>query len=263
MQSLAAFCIFIKFLNRLHGTDTMDKTFFISDIHFGAGTDAQEQEKLTRLIAFFHHIKRPGNQLYIIGDLFDFWFEYKHVVPNQYFKVLYHIHQLIEHDVAVHFLPGNHDSWLNGFFDAQIQIIVHPEIYTFEAQSQKIFLFHGDGISKKDTGYRILKKIFRNRINIFFYRLLHPDLGIPFAKLMSLGSRKHTTGREFNDEEDYVNFAIDKFNQGFDYVIVGHSHKPLYKKIDNHILLNLGDWIHHFSYGELDQGRLTLNYWNS
>jgi len=241
----------------------MEKVFFISDTHFGAAAEAKEQEKLERLTSFFNFIKQSCNQLYIVGDLFDFWFEYKQVVSNQYFKILYRIHQLIENNVMVHFLPGNHDSWIRNFFTEQIGIIVHPEFFPSEIQSKKVLLFHGDGISKKDTGYRILKKIFRNRVNIFFYRLVHPDFGIPFAKLMSMESRKHTSGREFNDENDYLDFAIEKFNQGFDYVIVGHSHNPLYKKVNNHVLLNLGDWINNFSYGKLEGGNLTLNYWNS
>lgn len=243
----------------------MEKVFFISDIHFGAGAKAEEQEKLQRLTSFFNFINQPGNQLYIVGDLFDFWFEYQHVVSNQYFKILYRIHHLIENNVSVHFLPGNHDSWIRNFFTEQIGIIVHPEIFSFEIQSKKVFMFHGDGISQKDTGYRILKRIFRNPVNIFFYRLLHPDIGIPFAKLMSMGSRRHTSVREFNnnDEDDYLEFAIEKFNQGFDYVIVGHSHKPLCKKVDNHVLLNLGDWITNFSYGKLEEENLTLDYWNS
>ena len=241
----------------------MEQVFFISDIHFGAGTEAEEQEKLKQLTSFFNFINHQGNQLYIVGDLFDFWFEYQHVVPNQYFKVLYPIHQLIKNNVTVHFLPGNHDSWIRNFFTEQIGIIVHPDIFPSEMQSKKVFLFHGDGISKEDTGYRILKKIFRNRVNIFFYRLVHPDIGIPFAKLMSMGSRKHTAGRQFDDEQDYLDYAIEKFNQGYDYVIVGHSHRPLFKKVNNHVLLNLGDWINHFSYGKLERGNLTLNYWNS
>ena len=241
----------------------MEQFFFISDIHFGAGTEAEEQEKLKQLTSFFNFINHQGNQLYIVGDLFDFWFEYQHVVPNQYFKVLYPIHQLIKNNVTVHFLPGNHDSWIRNFFTEQIGIIVHPDIFPSEMQSKKVFLFHGDGISKQDTGYRILKKIFRNRVNIFFYRLVHPDIGIPFAKLMSMGSRKHTAGRQFDDEQDYLDYAIEKFNQGYDYVIVGHSHRPLFKKVNNHVLLNLGDWINHFSYGKLEGGNLTLNYWNS
>ena len=241
----------------------MEQVFFISDIHFGAGTEAEEQEKLKQLTSFFNFINHQGNQLYIVGDLFDFWFEYQHVVPNQYFKILYPIHQLIKNNVTVHFLPGNHDSWIRNFFTEQIGIIVHPDIFPSEMQSKKVFLFHGDGISKEDTGYRILKKIFRNRVNIFFYRLVHPDIGIPFAKLMSMGSRKHTAGRQFDDEQDYLDYAIQKFNQGYDYVIVGHSHRPLFKKVNNHVLLNLGDWINHFSYGKLEGGNLTLNYWNS
>lgn len=241
----------------------MERAFFISDLHVGAGTETEEQEKLNRLTSFLNYINQPGNHLYIVGDLFDFWFEYKHVAPNQFFQVFYRIHKLIENRVTVHFLPGNHDSWIRNFFAEQIQIKVHPEIFTFETQSKKILLFHGDGISKKDTGYRILKKIFRSPINIFLYRLLHPDLGIPLAKLMSMGSRKHNARRELDDEEDYLNFAIEHFGREIDYVIVGHSHKPLYQKIDNHILLNLGDWIRHFSYGKLEGGVLSLHYWNS
>lgn len=237
--------------------------FFISDIHIGSGTEFEEKEKLNRLKSFFNYINEPGNQLYIVGDLFDFWFEYKHVVLNQYFQTLFYIHKLIENNVTVHFLPGNHDSWIRNFFTEQVQMIVHPEMLSSEIQSKQVFLFHGDGISKKDVGYRILKKVFRNPINIFLYRLLHPDLGVPLAKLMSLGSRKHNANKVFDEEEDYLNFAVDKFNQGFDYVIFGHSHKPFYKQIGNRALLNLGDWIHKFSYGQLEGGNLSLNYWNS
>jgi len=250
-------------LNLVFVSLAMEKVFFISDIHLGAGSEADEQEKLRRLTTFLNFINQPGNQLYIVGDLFDFWFEYRHVIPNQYFTVLYRLHKLVENNITVHFLPGNHDRWIRNFFVEQVRIRVHPEIYMSEIHSKNILLFHGDGISKKDTGYRILKKIFRNPINIFLYRLLHPDLGIPLAKFMSAGSRKHTAGREFDDEPDYLKFAMEQFDRGIDYVIVGHSHKPLYRKIDNHILLNLGDWIHHFSYGRLEAGNLTLQQWNS
>lgn len=241
----------------------MTKAFFISDLHIGAGNRLDEKNKLARLFSFFDHINQPGNNLFIVGDLFDFWFEYRHVIPNSYFDVFYHIHQLIQNQVSVHFLPGNHDSWIKDFFAEHVGMRVHPEMSSVEIQSKKILLFHGDGISKKDIGYRILKKIFRNPVNIFLYRLIHPDLGIPLAKLMSQGSRKHTAGKVLHDEEDYWNFAMEKFQLGFDYVIVGHSHNPLLRKSGANALLNLGDWIIHFSYGELDQGELILRYWNS
>jgi UDP-2,3-diacylglucosamine hydrolase len=242
--------------------DFMEKVYFISDVHIGAGTEAEEKEKFDRLASFLHHINQPGTVLFIVGDLFDFWFEYKYVVPNQYFQVLFQLARLIENNVTIHFLPGNHDCWIKNFFSQQMKIIVHPEIFTTEIQSRQVFIFHGDGISKQDTGYRILKKIFRSPANIFLYRLLHPDLGIPFARLMAHGSRKHTSGRFFDDEADYLDYAKEKFDQGFDYVIVGHSHKPLWKQVGKNCLLNLGDWIHSFSYGKLEGGNLSLNFWN-
>lgn len=240
----------------------MYKTFFISDIHIGAGDHTEEQTKINKLTSFFDYINEPGNRLYIIGDLFDFWFEYKHAVPNQNYRVLFQISRLIENNVDVHFLPGNHDSWIKNFFHDQIGIKVHPDVFTTEIQSKKFYLFHGDGISKKDVGYRILKKIFRSRFNIFLYSLLHPNLGIPLARLMSSTSRKHTADLVLNDEDDYLEFAADKFKQGFDFVIVGHSHRPVLEEIDGHAFLNLGDWIKHFSYGMLENGKLSLQYWN-
>ena len=241
----------------------MAKFFFISDVHLGAGGESVEQEKYGKLTSFLNYINSPGNQLFIVGDLFDFWFEYKHVVPKHYFAILFQISKLIENDVAVHFFPGNHDCWIRDFFPKQLGVFVHPEEYSMELQSKRIYFFHGDGISKKDTGYRILKKIFRNPVNVFLYRLLHPDLGIPLAKFMAMGSRKHTAGKDFGDADDYLNFAVSKFEQGFDCVIIGHSHKPLLKIIGSNTYINLGDWIQNFSYGKLENGNLTLHFWNA
>jgi len=240
----------------------MEKAFFISDIHLGAENDIEEQKKINKLISFFNYINQPNNRLYIIGDLFDFWFEYKYAVPNRNYRILFQISKLIENNVDVHFLPGNHDSWIKNFLRDQVGMKIHPEIHTTEIHSKKFYLFHGDGISKKDIGYRILKKIFRSRFNIFLYGLLHPDLGIPLARLMSSTSRKHTADLVLDDEGDYLEFATNKFNKGFDFVIVGHSHRPKLEKIDQHIFLNLGDWINHFSYGMLESGELSLHFWN-
>lgn len=240
----------------------MKAIYFISDVHIGAGNKSQEAEKFDRLTSFLHHINQPDNELFIVGDLFDFWFEYKHVIPNQYFDVLFELAKLIENQVPIHFLPGNHDGWIRNFFADQMKIQVHPEIFTAERQGKRLFLFHGDGISQQDVGYRWLKKVFRNPVNIFLFRLLHPDLGIPLAKLMSHGSRQHTSHKVFDDESDYLAFATAQFHAGFDVVIVGHSHKPLLKEVEGHWLINLGDWIDHYSYGQLTDGNLSLHFWN-
>lgn len=241
----------------------METIFFISDVHLGSSNDAYEQAKYKKLSSFLSYINIPGTQLFIVGDLFDFWFEYRYVVPKHYYPILFQISRLIENNVTVHFFPGNHDCWTRDFFSEQIGMIVHPEEHAIELQSKRIYIFHGDGISKKDTGYRILKKIFRNPLNIFLYRLLHPDLGIPLARLMALGSRKHTAGKDFGDASDYLEFAVKKFADGFDYVVVGHSHKPVFETRDNKSYINLGDWIQHCSYGKLEQGILSLNFWNA
>lgn len=240
----------------------MKAVYFISDLHIGAGTAVDEKSKIDRLFSFLDYINQPANRLFIVGDLFDFWFEYKHVVPKKHYQVLFKFHDLISNGVEVHFLPGNHDYWIGDFFERQIGFKVHPEILAIELQSKKFFIFHGDGISNQDKGYQLLKKVFRNPLNIFCYRWLHPDLGIPLARLTSHTSRKHTSTRLLDDEDDYRNFAVDKFNSGFDYVVVGHSHRPSLENIDGKYLINLGDWIKHYSYGLLANGNFSLNYWD-
>jgi len=241
----------------------MANYYFISDIHFGAGNDKEEKQKLARVKSFFDSIKQSGNELFIVGDLFDFWFEYKHVVPNKFYMVLYEISKLIEAGVKVNFLRGNHDCWLMDFFSDQLKINVLPDIFTTEINSKKVFMFHGDGILKRDRGYRLLKKVLRHPLNIFLFRWLHPDIGIPITKFMSHTSRKHTSTKIFDFSDEYITYAKDKFNQGYDFVILGHSHEPFLKTIGNKAFLNLGDWIKHFSYGKINNGTLSLNYWNS
>ncbi|OQX95963.1 hypothetical protein B6I21_02545 [candidate division KSB1 bacterium 4572_119] len=240
----------------------MKKIYFISDLHVGAEFENQADID-QQLFTFFNFIKNPENELFIVGDLFDFWFEYKHVVPAKPYRVLFELSKLIEAGVKVHFLRGNHDCWIRDFLPSKIQIEIHPDIYTFEYNSKRVLLFHGDGILKSDRGYRLLKKIFRNRFNIFLYRWLHPDLGIPLAKLMSHTSRQHNSKRSASPNfDDYFNFAREKFNQGIDYVILCHTHQPQLKQIGENIFLNPGDWINHFTYGLLDENGLTLNHWN-
>ena len=250
------------FMQTFWKTD-MAKYYFISDIHTGAGTESDERKKLIKLKSFFNFIKQPGNELFIVGDLFDYWFEYKHAVPNKFYSVLFEISKLIESDVAVHFLRGNHDCWLQDFLKKQVKIDILPDLFTTEIHSKKTFIFHGDGILKSDSGYRLLKKIFRHPLNIFLFRCLHPDIGIPLTKRMSQTSRFYTSSKIFDYTNEYIDYAALKFSQGYDYVILGHSHEPLLKKIDGKVLINLGDWIKHFSYGMISNGTLSLNFWNS
>ncbi len=240
----------------------METVYLISDIHIGAGTGTENETRIASLVSFLRSINQPGNTIYIVGDLFDFWFEYKHVVPKRYFTLFYHFRTLINNGVTIHFLPGNHDYWVRDFFPDEIGFMMHPEMFGTEIQGKRVFFFHGDGVSSKDKGYQFLKRVFRNPFNIFLFRWLHPDIGIPLARMTSNTSRHHTSNKILKDEDDYRAFAIDKFNMGYDIVVMGHSHRPSIEHIQGKFLINLGDWIKHNSYGVLSSGELSLQYWN-
>jgi len=157
----------------------MKNIFFFSDVHLGLQDRQQEKEKEQRLLSFLAHVEEHAEQLFIMGDLFDYWFEYKYVVPRGYHHVISKLGMLVEHGVKVHYLAGNHDFWLRDFFPNDLGIPVYREPFAIDLRGKKFFLHHGDGLATRDTGYRILKKILRNRVNIFLYSLFHPDWTAP------------------------------------------------------------------------------------
>lgn len=240
----------------------MNKIYFISDLHIGAELAETRNDKLGKIYSFLNEINNMNNSLFIVGDLFDFWFEYKYFIPKKNYRIFYEFSKLIDNGVDIHFLPGNHDYWISDFFEQELGFSVHGETLEIELQSKKVFIFHGDGISTKDKGYRFLKKITRSPINIFLFRLLHPDLGAWIAERASRTSRQYTSYKQLDDEADYLAYAKDKFEQSFDYVVTGHSHRPTIESIGANKLINLGDWINHFSYGLLMNGELSLNFWD-
>jgi UDP-2,3-diacylglucosamine hydrolase len=234
--------------------------YFFSDAHLGAADKAGESLKIARLNALLDMIRTDGEKLFILGDLFDFWFEYKHAVPKEHLKIVFRLAALVEEKKEAHYISGNHDFWLGEFLSREAGIIIHRDYYEFEAQGKKIFMIHGDGLSPSDWGYRILKKILRNRVNIWLYRKIPPDWGIPLAKYVSSSSRGYTAGREPKFVKDYEIYAGKKITEGYDAVVIGHLHIPVYKEMNGGIYLNTGDMIEHFSYGKLEGGKLSLEY---
>ncbi|HEX9912375.1 MAG TPA: UDP-2,3-diacylglucosamine diphosphatase, partial [candidate division Zixibacteria bacterium] len=191
-----------------------DTVYFISDAHLGSNSPAKEKLKEERLLLFLEQIKKDSQALYILGDLFEFWFEYKNVIPKNHFPVLMKLKELIDLGIPITYLVGNHDFWLGDSLTEQVgmKIVKHP--LSVEHQGKIIYLIHGDGLAKKDIGYRILKKILRNRINIFLYKLIPPDIGIPFAKIIASYSRNKTQSRDKEFLEDYREFAKEKIVEG-------------------------------------------------
>jgi len=235
--------------------------YFFSDAHLGADNPADEKGKIEKLFSFLEMVGRQGNRLYILGDLFDFWFEYKQVIPKQHLTVVFRLAGLVEKGIPIHYITGNHDFWLGDFLEKEVGLVIHRDRYETVEEEKKLLLLHGDGLSPSDWKYRLfVRSILRHRLCIALYRLLPPDWAIPFARKMSSSSRNHTAGRKAEFIKDYEIFAEKKLIDGYDAVIIGHTHHPQYIAFPGGVYLNTGDFYHHFSYGRLENGRLSLEY---
>jgi UDP-2,3-diacylglucosamine hydrolase len=240
--------------------------YFISDAHLGAGEKEKERIKEEKLVSFLDRTKEDAESLYILGDMFEFWFEYKNVMPKDHFKILSKLRNLVDSGIKVSYVVGNHDFWLGDFLTEQIGIKIFKDPIEVNHQGKRIFIAHGDGLAKWDLGYRILKKILRNRVNIFLYRQIPPDISYPLAKFVAGKSRAQADRREASYLEDYRNFAYEKIRQGFDAVILAHTHIPTLENLPHGsansphggIYLNIGDWFKHFTYGKLMEGKFYL-----
>jgi UDP-2,3-diacylglucosamine hydrolase len=231
--------------------------FLISDAHLGSGPDSEARS--ARLVRLLDRLRERASHLYILGDLFDFWFEYRHAVPKGHFRILRALADLVDDGVAVAYLGGNHDFWCGSYLEREVGVEVHQRPIRVEHQGRRLLLAHGDGIGPGDTGYRILKRILRHPLAIAGYRLLHPDLGIPFAHCVSGTSRRHTKGRTFYLRQMSRHLVAPAFDAGCDAVIVGHVHDPLHLRGErNREFLIIGDWLEFFTYVRLEEGRLSL-----
>jgi UDP-2,3-diacylglucosamine hydrolase len=239
------------------------KLYIISDIHLGGQAGKREAEKRQQLYAFFRHVAAEKATLVLLGDLFDLWFEYKHAIPKEHAETIGQLFALREAGVEVHFILGNHDFWIGDFFARELGFHVYADPIDLEFARHRFHFHHGDGIASWDWGYRLLKRVFRFRPNIFLYRWLHPDIGLPLAKSISSSSRKYTSKRELQRDPDYIAYARQHIAAGSDYVLMGHRHQPEREAIDKGIYINTGDWTFHQTYAEFDGHQLLLKCWPS
>lgn len=232
--------------------------YFLSDVHIGTGTPEVEADKEQRLLRWLDGVADDAAALVILGDLFDFWFEYRHAIPSRGFRVLCRLRALVDQGVPVDFLGGNHDFWVGRFLTESIGIVSHPAPVTLAAQGRRLFLAHGDGLAPGDLGYRLLRRLFRNPLAIGAYRWLHPDIGIPLATSSSRTSRHYTQEAPVIGEELWRTVAEPAFARGHDGVLIGHFHKPLHVTSGGRDFIVNGDWMNYFSYSLLRDGRLEL-----
>jgi UDP-2,3-diacylglucosamine hydrolase len=237
----------------------MPNYYFISDCHLGFGSDREaDRQREERLIAVLEKIKAEtktgeARHLFIVGDLFDSWFEYRQVIPMRHVRTLALLAE-IRKLIPVEYLMGNHDFGHRRYFHDELGIQIYSGDIERELLGKKFYIAHGDGKALNDTGYLILRKILRNKALLWGYSWLHPDIGIWIAERMSGGSRAYTDQRDALQKQDGLRiFAEKKIAEGFDYVVMGHRHKPREDHIENGWYINLGDWLKSYTYGRFDE----------
>ena len=242
----------------------MKPVYFISDIHLGAPslTSEFEEKRKEQLLNFLESVAQNGSRLIIVGDLFDFWYEYRYVIPKEFFWLYAKLKELTESGMPVDYVAGNHDFYLGTFFSGPLGMRVHQDGFSEVMGGKRFLVVHGDGLALRDTGYRILKRILRNKLTQAFIRWIHPDVGFGMAKAFSRKSREYTTSKDFGELDGMLLFAARKIGEGFDYVIMGHNHVPRTQQFGAGTYINLGDWLSNFTYGVFDGGVMELLKWN-
>lgn len=238
--------------------------YFTSDHHFGAPNPRASKQREERFVKWLDEIKNDAGVIFILGDLFDFWFEYKRVIPKGFTRVLGKLAELTDNGVEIHFFVGNHDLWMNDYFEEELNIKVHHNTKQFQLNESLFFIGHGDGLGPHDKGYKRMKKVFVNPFFQWLYRWLHPDIGVRFAQYLSLKNKLISGDDDIKflgeKKEWLVQYAQKKLEEKhFDYFVFGHRHLPLDIQLNpKSKYINLGDWITHFTYGVFDGKELSL-----
>ena len=239
-----------------------DAYLFISDIHLGLQSDELEKKKERLLVNFLNYAQNIGKELFIVGDLYDYWFEYKKVYQKGFFRTLTALQDLTEKGIRVHYLIGNHDFMHRNFFKDEIGAVMYEDPIERVLNGKKFFIGHGDGMVKNDLGYNILKKVLRNKGLQKIYSWIHPDLGISIASNTSKSSRDYTAKKDYGEEDGLYEAAKVKIDEGFDFVLFGHLHRRCNLMYKNGRYINLGSWLDAPCYGIFKDNKFEIVDWN-
>lgn len=244
------------------------KIYFISDFHLGVPNDKDSRKREDKIVAWLNSISHDVQILYLMGDVFDYWFEYKEVVPRGYVRLLGKLAELSDAGVELHYFTGNHDMWVFDYLPKEIGLQIHRAPIQKEYNGKKFFLGHGDGLGPGDFGYKFIKKVFANKLAQWLFARVHPNTGIGLMKFFSRRSRIATGTSDDvylgDDKEWLMIFSREVLQkEHYDYFIFGHRHLPLDKLLnDQSRYINLGEWINHFRFAEFDGAELSLKKFN-
>ncbi|HKO81219.1 MAG TPA: UDP-2,3-diacylglucosamine diphosphatase, partial [Chitinophagaceae bacterium] len=251
------------------------KIYFLSDFHLGAPNHAASLEREKIIIQFLDEIKHNAAEIFIVGDMFDFWYEYRQVVPKGYVRLLGKLAELTDAGIPMHFFVGNHDMWMKDYFQKELNIPVYYQPKEFERNGRKFLIAHGDGLGPGDHGYKRLKKIFRNPACKWLFGILPPVMGMGLANYLSRRSRAQTGASEetfLGEEREWlITYCKDVLKQkNIDFFIFGHRHLPIDYRLsplstqgtgaggEVSRYINLGDWIRYYTYAVFDGTDLEL-----
>ena len=244
------------------------KIYFISDFHLGVPnvTDSRKREDI--IVSWLNSISNDAQILYLMGDVFDYWFEYKEVVPRGYVRLLGKLAELSDAGIEIHYFTGNHDMWVFDYLPKEIGLQIHRAPIQKEYNDKKFFLGHGDGLGPGDYGYKCIKKFFSNKLAQWLFARIHPNTGIGLMKFFSRRSRLATGTSDdvyLGDDKEWLMIYSREVlkREHYDYFIFGHRHMPLDKQLNGQSrYINLGEWINHFTYAVFDGQELMLKKFN-
>ena len=239
------------------------KIYFLSDFHLGAPDAEASLQRERKIVEFLNEIRQDASVIFIVGDMFDFWYEYRKVVPKGYVRLLGKLAEITDAGIPIHFFVGNHDMWMNDYLQKELNIRAYFAPHEFEFSNKKFLIGHGDGLGPGDRGYKMLKKVFRNPVAQWMFGVLPPYMGMGLANYFSKKSREATGKHEevFLGEENewLISYSKEMLRKKhYDYLIFGHRHLPIDFALNSSRYINLGDWIKYFTYAEFDGQQLTL-----
>ncbi len=248
-----------------------NKTFFITDSHLGSGSDTRLRE--TDMVRWLTDIESEAKSIILLGDIFDFWFTYRHAVPRGFVRVLGKMAQMADDGVSFHFFIGNHDMWMFDYLEKEIGAVMHCEPEEMEIDGKLFLIGHGDGMDRNDHKYNFLKRVFRCRFNQWLFAGVHPNIGFPIAYHWSNCSRrKHNKQANIyrgDDKEPIYQYCakrqlerIAANERTFDYFLFGHRHTPVVRQITNAQYINVGNWIENRDYAVFDGEKTELLKWS-
>lgn len=244
--------------------DQKKKIYFASDFHLGVPDFDSSLIREKRIVRWLDQVSQDADEIFLLGDIFDFWFEYKTVVPRGHTRLLGKIAELTDKGLPIHVFTGNHDMWIFDYLPKETGVMLHREPLSREWNGKKVYIGHGDGLGPGDRGYKFIKKVFASKLSQWLFARFHPNFGVGLANYWS------KTSRNSHYEEDRIFLGEDKEwlaiyckeileKEHFDYFVFGHRHLPLEIKLnDQSIYINLGDWITHFTYGVFDGEEFRL-----